>query len=176
MANYILIGGQKGRSDKQYYDDLISSFEGRIPYSDKIYEETAFQWLGPIIAMFRKTINLETRFVRAYWIGVDGKFETTSCKISDSWGYHPGTMWHRVKPNTAEISSYGEFVANPENKEIVDKYFMNHDWAVTDRKEYMKLTRKVWHERAMNNLKNFVSAEEMWLKEKLEKLLEGINA
>lgn len=161
MAGYILVGAQGKRTDKEYYRDIVRSFEGRIQYSTDIYEDTAFQWLGPILIMFRKSINYETRFVKAFWLGLEGNLGATGCRVSDSWGYHPGTVWHKVKPDEEDMMAYAEFVSNKNNKDVVDKYLIRKEGFVTDRNKYLAQARKVWKERATKNLKTYVSFDEI---------------
>lgn len=170
---YILIGSQRKRSDEVYYNDLVESFKGRIPYSDVIYEETAFQWLGPIVIMFKKSIDFETRFVRAHWLNINGDLGTTTCRVGDSWGYHSGSVWHKVRENEEEAEAFRVFVGSPENDDVVTRYLRCSDWVVNGMKDYMKLVRKEWKIRSMKNLKRFVSTEENRLKLQLERKLIG---
>lgn len=151
--NCVRIKRARGIPDSVYFDILVQSFQGRIPYCFEVYEETAFQWLGPIVKMFRKTIV--GNVARAFWLNADGRLEATSCDVMDSWGYHPGSAWHRVKLTDAE----NEFLKTVQ----VDQLYANPEdgfGRIDDSKLYLKACREVWKRRVERNLEKFVSKEE----------------
>lgn len=154
---YILVGSKGRLSEAEYRNKVRDSTVGRIPYAQKIYRETAFQWLGPIVVLFNTFIDEDKRYARAYWLSAGGRLEATCCEGVDSWGYHHGHSWHKTSPTEEDLEKENGFWAS--SPETRDRFF-NGRVPFLSGNGYLKECRRVWAKRARENLNFFVSYEE----------------